>query len=144
MVKAPVRKLERRDMVGKWPALDRPATSPMGADAAYSRTETEGIVLMETFIIVFLILTTLLFGYAWANEKRRNDDIIILIEQARSLFKNCSVESGDCMCGDYMKTHSGPMHSGHSPQDSGAYYASKWLEYSERKFPSRPIDLGDL
>lgn len=34
-----------------------------------------------------------------------------------------SFESGVCMCGDTMEKHSNSMDSGHTPCDSGIYYA---------------------
>lgn len=58
-----------------------------------------------------------------------------IIEGLVGLLGNCSVESGVCCCGDDMARHASPMCCGHSPVDSGAYYAdgllkdaTKWLE----------------
>ena len=39
-------------------------------------------------------------------------------------YDNTLMRSGVCCCGDDMETHSPPMNCGHSPVDSGEYYAS--------------------
>ena len=39
-------------------------------------------------------------------------------------YDNTLMRSGVCCCGEEMETHSNPMYCGHSPVDSGEYYAS--------------------
>jgi len=39
-------------------------------------------------------------------------------------YDNTLMRSGVCCCGDDMETHSPPMNCGHSPVDSGEYYAA--------------------
>lgn len=50
------------------------------------------------------------------------------LQSALDLLSNCSVVSGVCMCGDSMENHSSPLTCGHSPVDSGAYYASQLMD----------------
>jgi hypothetical protein len=38
-------------------------------------------------------------------------------------FEQSEVRSGHCCCGDDMENHANPMDCGHSPVDSGMYYA---------------------
>lgn len=51
-----------------------------------------------------------------------------LIQAMQGILANCAVESGVCMCGEDMRTHSDPMSCGHSPVDSGAHHAASLLE----------------
>lgn len=49
-----------------------------------------------------------------------------LVNQAESIFTNCTVTNGTCCCGEDMENHS--MAAGHSPVDQGGYQVDRWLK----------------
>ena len=46
------------------------------------------------------------------------------LQMWETLYVNVSMKSGVCCCGDDMENHENPMNCGHSPLDSGEYYAA--------------------
>ena len=70
----------------------------------------------------------------YANAKLRiealnteRDQLYQLVQQALSIFENCSVSTDTCCCGDSMSSHSDAISCGHTPVDMGDYQSSLWL-----------------
>lgn len=57
-------------------------------------------------------------------------EAVELLKNAMSIVENCTIEDGVCCCGDDMRRHAEPMHSGHSPIDRGAYVADEFYKVS--------------
>ncbi len=56
------------------------------------------------------------------------DEMLDALEGMLGVYANATITSGVCMCGDAMDKHSSAMDCGHSPVDSGEYYAEQHLE----------------
>jgi hypothetical protein len=67
-----------------------------------------------------------------------------LITWAQDIFKNCTVASDTCMCGQNMGTHGNPMDEGHAATDSGEYYSSLWLIDSEVFLNEKQVDKTNV
>lgn len=70
----------------------------------------------------------------YANTKLRiealtveRDQLYQLVQQALSIFENCSVSTDACCCGDSMSSHCDAISCGHTPVDMGDYQSSLWL-----------------
>ena len=50
-------------------------------------------------------------------------DLLAIAKDVLGMLQNCSVTSGVCCCGEEIDRHSRAMDCGHTPVDSGAYYA---------------------
>ena len=61
-----------------------------------------------------------------ANQPPAQDGLVDLLKQARNVLAGSGAESGYCMCGDPVQSHS--LGSGHAPVDSHAYYAGRLVE----------------
>lgn len=55
-------------------------------------------------------------------------DLLAIAEGVLGMLQNCSVTSGVCCCGEEIDRHSRAMDCGHTPVDSGAYYAKALFE----------------
>lgn len=72
-----------------------------------------------------------------ANQPPAQDGLVDLLKQARNVLAGSGAESGYCMCGDPVQSHS--LGSGHAPVDSHAYYAGRLVEQIDAALAS----LGD-
>lgn len=50
-------------------------------------------------------------------------ELLAIVKGVLGMLQNCSVTSGVCCCGEEIDRHSRAMDCGHTPVDSGAYYA---------------------
>lgn len=65
-------------------------------------------------------------------------DMVGLLLQARSLLANSGAESGYCMCGDPVESHT--VSSGHAPVDAHGYMASQLVESIDAALQSQPAE----
>ena len=70
--------------------------------------------------------------------------LLKLAKNWSSLCSNAAVASGVCCCGDSMDGHASPMSCGHSPCDSGEYYAYQLSEETDKCLATTPGDLSAL
>ena len=66
--------------------------------------------------------------------------LLKLAKNWSSLCSNAAVTSGVCCCGDSMDGHASPMSCGHSPCDSGEYYAYQLSEETDKCLATTPGD----